>query len=89
MRRVFREDHEILRHQVRRFIDKEIVPFHHDWEKAGVVPKEVWLKAGAQGLLCTAIPEAYGGGGGDFGHAAVVIEELDPIPGRNGGRFVT
>jgi alkylation response protein AidB-like acyl-CoA dehydrogenase len=66
----------MFRESVRKFVDREIVPFHHDWEKAGVVPKEVWLKAGAQGLLCVAIPEEYGGGGGDFGHSAVIIEEL-------------
>lgn len=76
MRTVFRDDHELFRDQVRRFIDREISPFHGQWEKDGIVPKEVWRKAGHEGLLCCMIPEAYGGGGGDFGHAAVVIEEL-------------
>ncbi len=76
MRRVYREDHEMFRDQVRRFVDREIVPYHHEWEAAGVVPKELWLHAGAQGLLCVAVPEAYGGGGGDFGHSAIMIEEL-------------
>lgn len=76
MRRVYRDDHEAFRDQVRRFIDREIAPFHQEWEKAGVVPQEVWLKAGAQGLLCVAIPDEYGGGGGDYGHSAVIIEEL-------------
>ena len=76
MRRVFREDHEMFRDQVRRFVDREIVPHHHEWEEAGVVPKDIWLHAGAQGLLCVAVPEEYGGGGGDFGHSAVLIEEL-------------
>lgn len=76
MRTVYRDDHEMFRDQVRRFIDKEIVPFHADWEKAGIVPKEVWHKAGKQGLLCLTIPEEYGGPGGDFGHASILIEEL-------------
>lgn len=76
MRTVFRDDHELFRDQVRRFIDREISPFHGQWEKDGIVPREVWRKAGHEGLLCCMIPEAYGGGGGDFGHAAVVIEEL-------------
>jgi acyl-CoA dehydrogenase len=76
MRTVFRDDHEMLREQARRFIEREIVPFHGQWEKDGIVPKEVWRKAGKEGLLCCMIPEAYGGGGGDFGHSAVVIEEL-------------
>lgn len=76
MRTIFREDHEQFRTQVRRFVEREIFPFHADWEKAGYVPREAWLKAGQEGLLLCAIPEEYGGGGGDFGHAIVVIEEL-------------
>ena len=76
MRTVFREDHELFREQARRFIEKEIVPHLHDWEKLGIVPKEVWAQAGAAGLLCSTVPEEYGGSGGDFGHSAVMIEEL-------------
>ncbi|WP_233888104.1 acyl-CoA dehydrogenase family protein [Paraburkholderia flagellata] len=76
MRTVFRDDHEIFREQARRFIEREIVPFHHRWEQEGIVPKSVWRRAGEEGLLCCTIPEAYGGGGGDFGHAAIMIEEL-------------
>lgn len=76
MRTVFREDHELFRQQARRFIEAEIVPHLHDWEKAGIVPKEVWRKAGEIGLLCATVPEEYGGSGGDFGHSAVMIEEL-------------
>lgn len=76
MRSIFREDHEIFREQVRRFVEREIVPFHGQWEKDGIVPKELWRKAGKEGLLCCMIPEAYGGGGGDFGHSAVIVEEL-------------
>nr|WP_315245831.1 acyl-CoA dehydrogenase family protein [uncultured Albidiferax sp.] len=76
MRTVFREDHELFREQARRFIEKEIVPHLHAWEKVGIVPKEVWTQAGAAGLLCSTVPEEYGGSGGDFGHSAVMIEEL-------------
>ena len=76
MRSVFREDHEQFREQARRFIEKEIVPNLHDWEQAGIVPKEIWRKAGAIGLLCSTVPEEYGGSEGDFGHSAVMIEEL-------------
>ncbi|GAA7766934.1 acyl-CoA dehydrogenase [Cupriavidus sp. SHE] len=76
MRTVFREDHEHFREQARRFIDKEIAPHLADWERAGIVPKDVWRKAGDAGLLCTTVPEAYGGSDGDFGHSAVMIEEL-------------
>lgn len=74
-RTVYREDHESFREQVRRFFEKEVVPFHAEWERQGIVPKEVWRKAGREGLLNTMLPEPYGGGG-DFGHAAVLIEEI-------------
>ncbi|MFK3972904.1 acyl-CoA dehydrogenase family protein [Pseudomonas sp. NPDC087358] len=76
MRRVFREDHNMFRDQARRFVEREIVPYLHEWEKAGIVPRELWLKAGETGLLCATVPEQYGGSGGDFGHSAVMIEEL-------------
>lgn len=76
MRRVFREDHNMFRDQARRFVEREIVPYLHEWEKDGIVPKELWLKAGETGLLCSTVPEEYGGPGGDFGHSAVMIEEL-------------
>ena len=76
MRDVFRDDHEIFRDQVRRFIDREIAPHHAQWEHDGVLPRDVWRKAGENGLLCVSIPTEYGGGGGDFGHSAIVIEEL-------------
>lgn len=76
MRPVFREDHEQFREQARRFIDREIVPHLHAWESEGIVPKSLWIKAGEAGLLCSTVPEAYGGAGGDFGHSAVMIEEL-------------
>ncbi|KAF3996148.1 acyl-CoA dehydrogenase family protein [Glaciimonas immobilis] len=76
MRSVFREDHESFRDQVRRFVDKEIVPHHAQWEEDGIVPKSLWLKAGAAGLLCVTVAEEYGGAGGDYGHSAILIEEL-------------
>ena len=76
MRSVFREDHEQYREQVRRFVQAEVVPHHAQWESEGRVPREAWLQAGREGLLLPAIPEAYGGGGGDFGHSIVVMEEL-------------
>ena len=74
-RTVYREDHEQFREQARRFFDKEVVPFHAQWERDGIVPKEVWRKAGREGLLNPLLPEPYGGGG-DFGHSAVLLEEI-------------
>ncbi|MEI6161961.1 MAG: acyl-CoA dehydrogenase family protein [Roseococcus sp.] len=75
-RTLFTAEHEMFREQMRRFVEREIAPFHRDWERAGIVPRELWRKAGAQGFLCTMLDPEYGGAGGDFGHAAIVIEEL-------------
>ena len=75
-RTIFREEHHIFRASVRRFVDREIVPFHAQWEKDGIVPRELWLKAGAEGLLCCTVPEQYGGMGLDYLFDVVVFEEL-------------
>jgi acyl-CoA dehydrogenase len=75
MRTVYREDHEQFRTQVRRFVEREITPFYAEWEEQGIVPKALWLKAGEEGLLNPMLPEPFGGGG-DFGHSAVLLEEF-------------
>ncbi len=75
-RTLFSEEHAIFRESVRRFIAAEITPYHAQWEKDGMVPRALWRKAGAAGLLCTAVPEEYGGMGGDFPMSLVVLEEL-------------
>jgi acyl-CoA dehydrogenase len=75
-RTLFTAEHDLFRDQIRRFIATEITPYHADWEKAGIVPRSVWRKAGALGLLCTSVPEAYGGAGGDFLFGAIMIEEM-------------
>jgi acyl-CoA dehydrogenase len=60
-RTLFREEHEMFRDTVRKFIEKEIAPFHAQWEKDKCVPRELWLKAGEAGMLCCTVPEQYGG----------------------------
>ena len=68
-------EHEMFRDTCRRFFEKEVTPFHMKWEEEGIVPRELWRKAGEQGLLCTAMPEEYGGAGADFLYSAIMIEE--------------
>jgi alkylation response protein AidB-like acyl-CoA dehydrogenase len=76
-RTIFEPEHDAFRGTVGTFLDKEAVPFHDQWEMDGVVDREVWAKAGAQGLLGLQLPEAYGGGGTtDFRYNAVVGEEM-------------
>lgn len=74
-RAFFREDHEMLRVTASRFFARVCAPRQAEWDQAGKVDRETWLKAGREGLLCTTVPVEYGGGGGDFGHAVVVAEE--------------
>ena len=75
-RHVYDEGHELFRSTVRRFLERECVPHQAQWDADGIVSREVWRKAGKEGLLCTALPTEYGGGGGDFGHCAIIAEEL-------------
>jgi alkylation response protein AidB-like acyl-CoA dehydrogenase len=75
-RTLFTPEHEMWRDTVRKFVEKEIVPFHDQWEKDGIVPRELWLKAGEAGLLCCTVPEEYGGIGADYLYDVVVFEEL-------------
>lgn len=75
-RTLFSADYEIFRDSVRRFVAEEISPHYVAWEQEARVPREVWLKGGAAGLLCCEVPEEYGGPGGDFLHSVVVMEEL-------------
>jgi len=75
-RPMFSADHELYRASVARFIANEIAPFHAQWEQEGLVPRQLWRAAGAAGLLLPSIPDAYGGGGGDFLYGAIVVEEI-------------
>ena len=75
-RKIFDNDHEIFRDTVKRFIEKEITPYYRQWERDGVVSRDVWRAAGEAGLLCTWAPEEYGGAGADFRYSAIVTEEL-------------
>lgn len=74
-RNVFREDHEAFRTTVRRFLERECVPRLAAWDEAGEQDRHTWLEAGHNGLLCPALSTDWGGGGGDFGHSAVLSEE--------------
>lgn len=75
-RKLFNEEHEMFRDSVRKFIEKEIAPHHEQWEKDGVVPRDVWLKAGEAGMLCCTVPEEYGGLGLDYLFDVIVFEEI-------------
>ncbi|HEY2300514.1 MAG TPA: acyl-CoA dehydrogenase family protein, partial [Acidimicrobiales bacterium] len=76
-RHLFEDTHEQFRASFKAFVAKEMVPYDDEWERAGIVPREVFEAAGSHGFLGMAIPEAYGGGGvEDFRYNLVLTEEL-------------
>ncbi len=76
-RDIFTEEHEAFRDLVRSFIAKEITPHYEQWERDGVVSRDVWLAAGQAGLLGIEIDEQYGGGGSqDYRYYMILGEEL-------------
>jgi alkylation response protein AidB-like acyl-CoA dehydrogenase len=76
-RDIFGPEHEAFRDMVDAFIAREVMPYHEQWEKDGVVSREVWLAAGRQGLLGIDIDEKFGGGGNpDYRYYLILDEEL-------------
>ncbi|GAB2874760.1 acyl-CoA dehydrogenase family protein [Microbulbifer echini] len=75
-RTVYNEDHEQFRDTVRKFLEKEAIPFHGQWEKDGQVDRALWNKAGEMGFLCPQISEAYGGLELDYGYNSIIDEEI-------------
>ncbi|MDD5711920.1 MAG: acyl-CoA dehydrogenase family protein [Smithellaceae bacterium] len=71
----YSDEHKIFRDSLRKFLDKEVVPHIEEWEEAHIIPKSVWQKMGAQGFLCTSVPEEYGGLGADFLYSVIGTEE--------------
>jgi acyl-CoA dehydrogenase len=69
-------DIESYRDTVVRFIEEHMLPGDEEARKRGHVGHEIWRRAGQMGLLCTDIPEEWGGAGGDFRHEAVMYEEM-------------
>jgi acyl-CoA dehydrogenase len=73
---LYGDEHRQFQATARRFVDDDVLPHRLEWEAAGTVPREVWRKAGALGLLCCDLPEQYGGAGGDFVFNVVLAQEL-------------
>ncbi|UGY91547.1 acyl-CoA dehydrogenase family protein [Streptomyces gobiensis] len=75
-RTVFNEDHEVFRQTIREFIASEVVPYYHEWEQQGFVPRDFYKKLGEMGVFGIEVPEEYGGAGQhDFKFIAVITEE--------------
>ena len=75
-RTIFEPEHEQFRDSVRKFMQTEVGPNADRWREAGIVDREVYLKAGEQGLLCVFADEKYGGAGiEDLRFDQIIIEE--------------
>lgn len=70
------EEHKMMQEMIQDFINNEMIDQLEQWEKNGMVSREIWKRAGELGLLCMDMPEEYGGGGLDFSFNALFIEEL-------------
>jgi alkylation response protein AidB-like acyl-CoA dehydrogenase len=87
-RTIYGDDHELFRNSFRRWVDTEIVPHHEQWERDGIVPREVFTGAGSNGFLALQAPTEFGGGGTkDFRFNAVIGEEVMAanVPGSLNG----
>ncbi|GAB2898905.1 acyl-CoA dehydrogenase family protein [Microbulbifer echini] len=70
------ESHQAWRNQLRRFVDREIIPYITQWDEEGQLPEELWKKASDVGLLKMGYPENYGGIETDAFHMIIAAEEL-------------
>ena len=70
------EDQAALRTHAAEFFRREATPNQERWAENHQIDRDFWTKAGSAGLLCLGLPDEFGGGGGNFGHEAVVQQEL-------------
>ena len=76
---------QVFTASLERFCDSEIEPHYRDWEKAGLVHRELFRKMGENGYLCADVPEQYGGAGASVHFSFAVVEVLSR---RGYGGFV-
>ncbi|WP_101842141.1 acyl-CoA dehydrogenase family protein [Halobacillus sp. Marseille-P3879] len=74
-----KEEHDILRKALRKFLEKEAYPYFEDWEADEQIPRSFWRKLGEQGYLCPWLSEEYSGFDADFGYSVVINEELEKV----------
>ena len=72
----FTKEHDMFRRSFGQFLDNEIVPHYEQWEKDGIISREVYKKFGDQGYLCIWLDEEYGGAGGDLLYSIIQTEEM-------------
>jgi alkylation response protein AidB-like acyl-CoA dehydrogenase len=89
-RTIFDDEHEAFRASFRTWLDREVAPHYLEWEKAGIVPHDLFVEAGKHGFLGIAVPEEYGGGGvDDFRYNLVIGEEIQAAGVNGAGLGIT
>jgi len=73
---LYRKEHRLFRERFKRFLSEEIIPFYDQWEKEGIIPKEVWKKMGMHGYLCPWVEKEYGGAGLGLEFSFIITEEM-------------
>jgi acyl-CoA dehydrogenase len=86
-RTIFEPEHDAFRETCRAFYAKEVTPNNEQWERDGIVPRELWVKAGEAGLLCFDVPEEYGGPGVEDFRYNMILSEEQTKAGANGPGF--
>ena len=86
-RDIFTPEHDAFREMVREFIAREVTPYHDQWERDGMVSREVWLAAGRAGLLGIDVDEKYGGGGNPDYRFYLILDEEFARAGATGPGF--
>jgi len=84
---LYTSEHEDFRKTARTFFEREVTPHHEQWEHDGIVPRELWLRAGEAGLLCFDVPEEYGGPGVEDFRYNVILSEEQTRAGVSGPGF--
>ncbi len=66
----------VFRDSVVKFLDKEVLPFYEEWERAEIWPRDLWSKMGEAGFLCIDMPSDYGGYGASFELSCILVHEV-------------
>jgi acyl-CoA dehydrogenase len=72
----FTEEHDAFRREVRRYVTREVAPHANEWEAAGRIPRNAFVRMGDLGFLGITAPEELGGAGADVFYAVAFLEEL-------------
>ena len=70
------DEHQILRDQIKRFVDEKVKPNGIEWEKNGFIPRDIFVEMGKLGFLGITYPSEYGGSAMDSRGSVILAEEL-------------